>query len=157
MMNKPISKIEFLRESPIFMEQISEGLRLYPWFQPEPDQLKLHHLLHRMLLINGGNVYVDFYYASLTQEEKSSFRHALKEEEKEVLNKLEISEDAIYYLIDESMLDFFFRITIDELLFSTFYFTNLKVSVWGNYNMNWPIFAQDEESLEWCRNLCYDK
>ena len=90
--------------------------------------------------------YVDFYYNTLGEEEKSRFKELLNSEDKEFIKEFEYenSEGGIYYNLTLESIPFITRITTQEVLFSTIYFVKEPVTIWGNYNKKFPTFYKEE-------------
>lgn len=103
--------------------------------------------LNEIFRMNVGKSYADFYYPAFTASQKEVFRNGLTEEETVLFHKLKIENNQIFYLVGQQDLDFLYSITFRSWLFSTFYFTDKKVTVWGNYNLEFPVFCEDKETL----------
>ncbi|MDD3139200.1 MAG: hypothetical protein PHX08_09545 [Lachnospiraceae bacterium] len=147
-MIKSMSKEELLAKNPIFLEQVKEGFDNYFYVILHGEKVGMHKFFQLILADNVGESFVDFHYARLETEQQKWFVDRLNEAEKMCFQQLEIQKETIYYPLNEGNLEFFFEITVRELLFSTFYFTKQKATIWGNYNLEYPIFAQSKEVLE---------
>lgn len=53
----------------------------------------------------------------------------------------------VYYRADREIMEFLLEITVTGWLFSTFYFAHKKAIIWGNYNMEFPVFCENRETL----------
>ena len=67
---------------------------------------------------------------------------------------MNITHDGVYFkLIDKNLIPFFVRLNTKEVFFVTFYFNNRPITVWGNYNMKFPCFVNNDEDLEYYLQL----
>lgn len=95
--------------------------------------------------------YIDFYLKDLNNEEYEKLLKRLETEEAEKLNYIRTSMlnnkiiDTIYFEVsDISTISLFTKMCTRELFFITFYFSNINLTVWGNYNLSFPIFYENE-------------
>lgn len=142
-----LSKEEFLNKGVIFADTIEEAFALYESVMIEGSKLQMEKFLWKALEINDGKAYADFYYPVLEKEQQSAFLAGLSEEEKECFSSLETDKRQVYYPLNEQNLKFFSEITAREWLFSTFYFDGEKAMLWGNYGMQYPLFAREKAAL----------
>lgn len=135
----------YIKERILYIKDINNGFSTYPYEIVEGNKEYLYKIIERFIEINGyENTYVDFYYSKLTKESKEIINNNLVSEEKRYLVNMNIKEDEIYFNLNKELFNILFKLTTNEILFSTFYFTKYKCSIWGNYNLRFPIFFKDE-------------
>lgn len=114
------------------------------------------NFLQEALKLNGvENSYIDFYYNVLEEGAKIRFKELLNSEDKEFIEKFECknSEGGIYYNLTLESIPFIARITTNEVLFSTIYFTKEPFTIWGNYNKKFPVFYKDKDVYDKYKNI----
>lgn len=137
----------------LLLENVEEGFSNYKAMKISGSSESLKHFLERCLQENMGNAFADFYYSRLQPEEQRTFCNGLSEDEKKVLKTLNTDAGDIYFPLTEENLDFFNGITARNWLFSTFYFTERQVTVWGNYDGVYPVFGTDESVIKFYRKI----
>lgn len=157
---QPVEEKEFQKQVTIRFENINHGFNKYHnsilsskvSINPEENFI---NFIYKAYELNGeGNSYFDFYLCKLDVEAKTSLLNLLNEEDKLVLQRClkEIDENGlfknIYFRLNKDILSFITRLCTRESLFSTFYFAKLPCTIWGNYNMRFPIFFSDYETIE---------
>ncbi|MEG2892130.1 MAG: hypothetical protein RR840_02100 [Clostridium sp.] len=97
--------------------------------------------------------YVDFYINNLTNDEINSIRELLDQSDKDTFNSL-ISENfkGIYFKVSSlELVEFFVRLSTRELFFISFYTKDF--TIWGNYDLSFPIFTRDASMLLKCFSI----
>ena len=87
--------------------------------------------------------FADFYFGRITEEEREAVLSHLPGSSQEYILSLDAGPDDLYYQIDgpdDPGLAILADLSARELLFSTFYFTRPRCSVWSNYGLNYPVF-----------------
>ena len=139
----PVAKVR-LKSEAILFENIQEGFENYEYFILEGGKEAYKKFLMQSYEINGQDgVFGDFYYSSLGEAEKESFRQGLAEKG----HKFYMPESwgqGVYYCLTKEGLSFLADITLDEILLSTFYFTKFACTIWGNYGLKFPCFFRDK-------------
>lgn len=132
-----------LEKGAIWFERIEEGFNLYPYYLMEGSEDELYKKLKVLVEKNGyENSYVDFYYGRLTEDAKELVRNALTKEEVAYLDSLDLNHDTIYFPLNETLLEITAKLSVQEVLFSTYYFCKYPCTVWGNYNRKFPVFIK---------------
>lgn len=147
-----VSENDFKDKVSIRFNNITEGINKFENKTLEIDksddfEKSLIGFLEEAVKLNGvENSYVDFYYNILEEDQKNKFKDFLSLEDKEFLKKFEEENDGdgIYYNLSLESIPFIAKITAQEILFSTIYFTKEPFTIWGNYNKKFPIFYNDE-------------
>lgn len=100
---------------------------------------------------NCKDIYIDFYFENLTMESIEIIKNNIEKEDIEVLErhveKFE-NEGPYFKLEHEGLIPFFMRLNTRELFFSTFYFNEVPMTFWGNYNYSFPVFFKCEKDFE---------
>ena len=78
---------------------------------------------------------------------KERVKRALSEDEVKIIEDLNLGKEEIFLRLNNEILEILLKLTAKEILFSTFYFTKSKCTIWGNYNMKYPIFFEDDEAF----------
>ena len=147
------TKDRLAAEQAILISNIQTGLTDYPHviLQKTPEEFLT--ILRQMIQRNGpGHSYADFYWARLSQEERSkltaSFPPSRKTLWTNLITSLNIGHDDLYFTLeDDEFLFMLHHLTCGEHLFSSFYFTKFPCTIWGNYNLAWPILFKDQETI----------
>ncbi|MBL4931484.1 hypothetical protein [Clostridium paridis] len=65
-----------------------------------------------------------------------------------------IKGDEIYFKIDsKELIPFITKLSTRELHFCTIHFTKIPVTIWGNYNLAFPIFCEKLGDLNFYKNI----
>ncbi len=144
-----------MNKQAILIHKVEEGFTDYEYLILKGDKAGYKEFMSKALSMNGkSRSYADFYYNNLSEEQKDLFLKALPKEKSEYF-KHKTWTEGIYYPLDEELLDFLLGITMDELLFSSFYFTKYPCTVWGNYDLKFPVFFRDKETRNRYRELAF--
>lgn len=99
--------------------------------------------------------YIDFYLKDLNDDDYNKLLEGLDSEDKERLNYIKtISSEKktfnteYFEVNDISIITLLTKMCTRELFFITFYFTAIPLTIWGNYNLNFPIFFEDDSVLD---------
>jgi len=114
------------------------------------DEQKFIEFIDKVFQLNGQeNSYIDFYLSKLDKKVKENLFTSLNEEDKAILKRHinEIEDETIYFRLQRELIPFITRLCIREILFSTFYFTKFPCTIWGNYNMRFPIFFDNVDNV----------
>lgn len=138
--------VEELKEKgAIYIPNIEDGFLYYSHYLMEGSSEEITHQLEELIKENGyEHSYVDFYYGRLTEEERKRVEAVLSKEELEFLNNLNTT-DSIYFPLSDSLFKLTLKLSLSELLFSTYYFCKTPCTVWGNYNYVFPVFYEKIE------------
>lgn len=155
----PISEELFKEKVKIRFNNIDEGFNRFENYilkseggeSEEKDEQKFIEFIEKALYLNGNdNSYVDFYLSKLDEEAKNNIFKLLDEADKTILKKYiyYIGEETIYFQLQKEAIPFITRLCTREILFSTFYFTKFPCTIWGNYNMRFPIFFDNKDNVD---------
>ena len=151
---KPVAKEALLSAGCLYADTVQEAFRKYQSAVLSAQRKEdLRDFLRAVYQRNPGAMYADFYYPVLPRQEQERFRAGLSGEQREILETLDTESGRIFYPVTEKELDFLYEITAAEWLFSSFYAGNQKALIWGNYGLNFPIFCEEEETLEFYLGL----
>lgn len=112
---------------------------------------KIIDFVDKAFELNGeDNSYVDFYLNRLDNEARDKLLDLLDDKDKETFKRLikEVKDDTIYFRLGREVIPFITRLGTREIFFCTFYFTKFPCTVWGNYNMKFPVFFNNKEDIE---------
>ena len=94
---------------------------------------------------------IDFYKKNLSRESIKFIKENIEEEEYSLLDEIinTGSDDIIYFEIkNEKYLSLLTKLNTRELFFTTFYFYKSNITIWGNYNMKFPLFYEIEDNIK---------
>lgn len=99
---------------------------------------------------NNSNLIIDFYISKLNDEEYKRLFDSLDKIEQGILMDIKNNEFNTNYfqVIGENILDFLVKLCTRELFFITFYFTKFPLTIWGNYDLKFPMFYNLESDIE---------
>jgi len=158
---EPIKEEEFKGKVKVRFNNINEGFDNYKngilrggiELKKSSVEDQIIKFLQGMFDLNGEeNSYVDFYYFRLNEEDKEKLTELLSKEDKITLDKLK-GYDTIYFKLSRDVIPFIARLCTREVLFSTIYFTKMPCTIWGNYDLKFPCFFEDELSMKTYREL----
>ena len=149
----PISNEEFNRVINIKFRNILDGFNLFKNFTIEADNIKegenkLIKFIEKIFEENNNEGYVDFYINKLSHEDREKLISLICEEDAEILKlhlNLKPTNSVYYKLTNKDLIPFLVRLNTREFFFVTFYFCNKPITIWGNYNMKFPCFFNNEE------------
>ena len=158
---RPISEEMFKANVVIRFNNINDGFNRFENFMLESSQRenleeKLIMFMEKAFdLNNEDNSYVDFYFSRLEEKDKHSLLALLDAEDKKILERhiREIKDETIFFRLSKEMLPFITRLSTREVFFCTFYFTKFPCTIWGNYNMKFPIFFNNQDVVEKYKEL----
>ena len=138
---KSISEDEFKNKIKIRFNNILDGFDRYS---------------NGLLELNKGKVIIDLYIKDLENESLARLLEVLDERDKNILidniNKQEIK--SVYFeLNNKDLMSFITRLNTRELFFCTIYFMEKPMTIWGNYNLSFPMFFEGNNMLEIYRDL----
>lgn len=97
-----------------------------------------------------SSCYVDFYLKDLSNSEYIDLLKGLDFEDREQLENIRntnLLNTQYFEVKDVSVIKLLTKMCTRELFFITFYFTEIPLTIWGNYNLNFPIFYENEEVI----------
>ena len=140
---------EFKKKNVIYLENIQEGFNKYPNTMFEGSEDQVNNAIRQLINLNGlENSYADFYYGRLDQEGKNRVKAALDEKEIMVIESLQLSAEDIFIRLNSELLEILLKLTVNEVLFSSFYFAKYPCVVWGNYGKRYPVFFKDDSVMQ---------
>lgn len=155
----PISTIDFNNTINIKFNNILDGFDFFKNFTIDGNvtcgEEKLITFIEKIFEENIDDTYIDFYINRISSEDKSNLMNLISDNDKNTLREfMNITHDGVYFkLIDKNLIPFFVRLNTKEVFFVTFYFNNRPITVWGNYNMKFPCFVNNDEDLEYYLQL----
>jgi hypothetical protein len=157
---KPISYEEFSILSKIRFSNINDGFSKYINGILEIDDNQLSDLKGEEKYINfvkevyrnnkSKPIIMDFYLKNIDEEGILRILEGLDYEDKLILLKQLRNEnkETVYFKIEnEEILPFVTRLSTRELLFCTIHFLEKPLTLWGNYNLKFPVFFKNSEDI----------
>lgn len=142
----PINEEIFKKSVKIRFDNINEGLERFNHEILEiKNENELIQYIENLYDENGfDNFYVDLYLNRIDKNNENQFIDMLCEEDKSTYEnvKKEYDNSTVYYKIDKSLIPFITRLSTREVLFTTIYLTKNNKTIWGNYDMKFPIFYE---------------
>ena len=155
----PISTIDFNNTINIKFNNILDGFDFFKNFTIDGNvtcgEEKIITFIEKIFEENIDDTYIDFYINRISSEDKSNLMNLISDNDKNTLREfMNITHDGVYFkLIDKNLIPFFVRLNTKEVFFVTFYFNNRPITVWGDYNMKFPCFVNNDEDLEYYLQL----
>jgi hypothetical protein len=126
-----ISLEELKEKNCLYIESIDKGFNNLKHHLIEGNDNELEEFLLQKIDENGmGN----------NSEERNIVNSALSQDNIDYINKYMLEEDGIYFQMTPELFDITFKLSITEMLFSTFYFSKFPCTVWSNYNKKFIVF-----------------
>ncbi|MGG5462082.1 hypothetical protein [Clostridium sp. B9] len=156
---KSITEEEFKEEISIRFNNILTGFDNYsnallvhknqekPFDEKEGDFINYF----RDLLTIEEAVIVDFYIKNLDSESKERLIEKLEGNDKEIILRHINDEEikSVYFKLEtERLMDFITRLNTREQFFCSIYLRKNSMTIWGNYNLSFPMFFKDENILK---------
>lgn len=65
-----------------------------------------------------------------------------------------LNTDSVYFLLDnEELIPFITKLSTRELHFCTVHFTEMPLTVWGNYELSFPVFFREHKDVKLYENM----
>lgn len=147
-----ISEDNFKRDVTIRFNNINQGFSRFKYktLQDKNSNGDFIGFMTECFKLNGGeNSYVDFYYYTLKEGDKDRFKSLLDKNDKIFFENciINLEKNTVYYKLTENYIPFLVNISVQETLFSTFYFTKIPCTIWSNFNKAFIIFFENEEDV----------
>ncbi len=140
----PINEEVFKENVKIHFENINEGFEKYNHkiLEIKGETELIEYIEHLYDEDGFNNFYVDLYLNRIDENNENQFIDMLCEEDKTIYQhiKKEYDNSTVYYKIDKSLVPFITRLSTREVLFTTIYLTKSNKTIWGNYDMKFPMF-----------------
>ena len=144
-----LSNEQFMNSGCLYFERYEEGVEKYPNEIVTGTEAELNLLLSALFYENGPEEsFVDFYYHKLTQEAQQKLSTVLNEEQMFYVQKITKNATTVFYQLTKELLEITAVLNAKEMLFSTYYFSKIPCTIWGNYERKYPIFYKNEEVRE---------
>jgi hypothetical protein len=104
---------------------------------------------------NGERNFVDCYFKEAHSGGILTLMEFLDYKDKLVLIELlrKGIDDNPYLELNEEILELMLKLSTRELLFTTMYYRKRPITIWGNYDLAFPVFFKTEEDKEYYKNL----
>ncbi len=125
----------------LYIDNINDGFEDYNFYYKEGSEKDLKEFLLNKIAENTmENTYVDFYYSKLNAEEKKKVNSILTVEEINYLESITWENNDLFFKMNSTLFEITFKLSITDMLFSTFYFSKIPCTVWSNYNRKFVVF-----------------
>ena len=158
---KAISKADFDKIIKIKFDNILEGfdkfnyVELYSRKDKEKIEIEEDFIktLESFFYLNydENKIIVDFYKNKLDKDSIEFIENNLDLEEIKIFNEILNSgtiNDMFFEISDKKYIKLLTKLCTRELFFITFYFTKGPVTIWGNYNLKFPLFYDKDNIYE---------
>lgn len=101
--------------------------------------------------LNNNQIIVEFCFTSLDKNSSLKIKEFLNDDEKEKFEKIleyRLYNTNYFKILKEEELDLFIKLSTRELFFVTYYFYNIPLTIWGNYNNRFPMFYKSENEFD---------
>lgn len=105
---------------------------------------------------NNNECIIDLYLCNLSHEDKNSLISLLDDNDKAVFKLIDKDYEfkTVYFkLTNIELIPLITRLSTRELFFTTFYFYKKPITIWGNYNFNFPCFFENKEDKTFYESL----
>ena len=164
-MIRDISTEEFNLKVSLKFNNILEGynkfkvIELYPNNKVKDGEVAYISLI-REIFEKDKALIIDFYKNNLSEESINFIKENIDLKDNILLNEIlnKDSGDRIYFEIqNEKYLDLLTKLNTRELFFVTFYFYKSNITIWGNYNMKFPLFYENNDKVDEYLNIAKSK
>lgn len=145
---KVLEKTELQKAGCLVPDSLQEAMQRFTYKFFGEHEESLGGILEEKCKYNAENqIYLDFYYGCLTDEERRKACEVLSEEQTAYLSQQEWPGDRekVYFCYDRKLFDIAVRFSETGMLFSTFYFAGTKETVWSNHNGTGFIFSEEKD------------
>lgn len=157
----PISIADFKTSVNIKFNNILSGFDNFLNFTIDAQNIKngetkLIALIEKIFEENNNECYIDLYLNNLSEKDKENLLNLITDtsDKKSIQQIMNLNHNTPYYkLKDKSLIPLLTKLNTRELFFVTFYFVTKPITIWGNYNFNFPCFFNNKIMLEEYLNL----
>lgn len=152
-----IKKSDFEKIIKIKFNNILDGFEEYNYIELSSNknnkneaELDFIKSIEMFFDLNEGSLLIDFYKDRLTKESVRFIKNNLDKEDInsfDELLKLVKSEEIYYKVENKKYIKLLTKLCTRELFFITFYFYKFPATLWGNYNLSFPLFFDDHDKI----------
>ncbi len=151
-----VNNLNFKNIITVRFNNIIEGFDNYKYIELSPVNIEGENeenfikAFEEFYDINEGSLIIDFYKNKMDYKSINFIKNNLSIEDNILFDKIinEISDNNIYYKINnKNYIRLLTRLCTRELFFITFYFYKYPVTIWGNYNLKFPLFYEDNKYI----------
>lgn len=149
-----VSKIDFNKAVNIKFKNILVGFDQYNYIdihslKNKKDEIEFDYIksVEEFYDLNEGELIIDFYKSNLNEDSIENIKSNLDLNDITYFNNILncVDNDNIYYKIKEKKyISLLIKLCTRELFFITFYFYKYPATLWGNYNLNFPLFYEGD-------------
>lgn len=157
----PISDDNFKNAVNVKFDNILDGFNSFKNFTLVANNIKdgenkIISFIEKIFEENNYEVYIDFYITKLSLEDKKKLFQLIPNEDKKEFNIIlnSTNHNGVFYKVfNKTLIPLLVRLNTREIFFITFYFTNKPITIWGNYNLNFPCFLNTETDFDFYYNI----
>ena len=111
--------------------------------------------LSKIFETNNNEMYIDLFFNQLSETEKNNVINLCPVEyKKTIINIININHNEPYYKVcDKKIIPLLVSLNTHEIFFTTFFCVKIPITIWGNYNMNFPCFFNNIDSLNFYKKI----
>lgn len=153
-----LEKKDFEKIIKIKFNNILEGLDKYEHIELTSSknsivdiESEFINIIESFFDLNDGKLIIDFYKKNLNEESIEYIKRNLDFEDIKIFDELFdfCDNENIYYSIkSKKYLRLLIKLNTRELFFITFYFYKYPITIWGNYNLKFPMFYDKNSSIK---------
>lgn len=158
-----VSEKEFNESIKIKFNNILDGFDSYSYvdihsIKDKNEEIELDYIksIEEFYDLNEGDLIIDFYKNNLTKDSIDFIKNNLEVNDIIYFDKLinVMNNENIYYRIkDKNYLPILIKLCTRELFFITFYFYKYPVTLWGNYNLRFPLFYNKDSYIHFYKTI----
>lgn len=156
----PVNSSDFKENVHIRFNNIMDGLDEYRNFEingklADNGEEKIIDFITEVFEFNDNEVFIDLYLNNLDEEGRNNLLNLCCPDDKDkIVDAINLNHDEPYYKVtDKSLIPFLVRLNTREVFFVTFYFVKKPLTVWGNYNMTFPCFTDNDGNLKFYKEI----
>lgn len=156
----PVSSKIFEGNVPLQFSNILDGLTNYLNFNINGNNVldgenAIIEFLTEVFQLNDNEGFVDLYLNKLDESEKNNLlKMCYTDDTNTIIEHINLNHNEPYYkLTNKSLIPFLVRLNTREIFFVTFYFSKIPFTIWGNFNMTFPCFSDNEENSNYYKKL----
>lgn len=135
--------LDDIQDKVLYIEDVLSGFEKYSSVTLEGNYTSYSNFIHRFLA--QDNFFFDFYYGDIQDNERVKFNSMIEEIgiSSCILDKFYFEKGKIFFQsVNCEVLDFIMKVSYHDILFSTFYILNPKITIWSSYDGQVLVFFE---------------
>lgn len=156
---KIVKDDDFKKIIDIKFNSILDGFNKYSFIELSPIRVNntkveedFINTIEEFYQLNEGNLIIDFYKEKLDEDSINYIKNNLDFEDNKYFDNIinSTTNKNIYYKItNKEYIKLLTKLCTRELFFITFYFYKYPITLWGNYNLKFPLFYYEKAILDY--------